>query len=267
MFDYLERLRGSLMQTKGYIANKSVLKGGAWGRVNGEEAWVKTNGNDTKDFLFVVVGDVDPQDMQMGSLGDFQYELNNMDKARWSFRLRSPVNHVFKPDFRRGLFVVNILQGVASRSGRNVGVIQRVAESPTMLFVTPLFVPKISYDGTVGVVSDWPMGYGLVDRFRKAQERNIFKPLKVITKNGVNVPVKEWVKTVSESLVQVTFTIHRSVNSTVKNDVYRANPITIKVIKGRVDEKRRPRKKIKTKDVVDTGPIDVWTKGGSSVVG
>lgn len=131
------------MQTKGYIANKSVLKGGVWRIVNGEEAWVEETVNDTKDFVFVVVGEVDPQDMQMGSLGNFQYELNNMDKAQWSFRLRSSAHRVFEPDFRRGLFVVNILQGLASRSGRNVGVVQRVMESPTMLFVAPLFVPKV----------------------------------------------------------------------------------------------------------------------------
>lgn len=110
------------------------------------------------------------------------------------------------------------------------------------------------------------MGYGLVDRFRKVQESNVFKPLKVITKNGVDVPVKEWVKTVSDSLVQVTFTVHRSGKSSAKNDVFRATPITIKVIKRRVEEKRCPRKKTKPKNMVDTGPIDAWSKGGSSIV-
>lgn len=108
------------------------------------------------------------------------------------------------------------------------------------------------------------MSYGSAARFELAQETHSFEPLKVTTRIGVSIPSTEWETSLSGALVQVTFTIHRSLSGSSRCDVFNAKPRKIKVIKPREEKRPDKPKVVKSATKVPFGPMDTWVKGGSN---
>lgn len=102
------------------------------------------------------------------------------------------------------------------------------------------------------------MPYASVTRFRRMEERHLFRPLRVMSKNGVALPVQQWASVVPGSLVLVTFSLHHRPRKGM--DGFVAWPRKLVVVKEgtpkRVVKKARVAKEVKKEAIV--GPLDKW---------
>lgn len=113
-----------------------------WQERHNEVVWVNKEAI-MGPVLFDMVGRVDEDKLQMGRMGNYKYDMNNMLAATWSFQLEEPTDTVFDADYRHGVSVLNRLQSLGPYSGRNKGIIIGDESAAKICFSAPLFVKKV----------------------------------------------------------------------------------------------------------------------------
>ncbi len=140
---YLEDVRWALMESNGYVASSHALDSKTWKRGIVDDVWAYEDAPACEPAVMDIVAHISNTGLQMERMGNYKYELNNMLSAKWSFQIERAKDTIFERDYGRDLFVLNLLQGLASRSGRNICLIEGGNSAKRILFAAPLFVRKV----------------------------------------------------------------------------------------------------------------------------
>ncbi|KAF9489724.1 hypothetical protein BDN71DRAFT_1511874 [Pleurotus eryngii] len=260
MFDYLEGLRSRLLATRTYIGSENALTDSAWSYLEYGNTWMRSIDGEIVEGSLMIVGTVASEGSDLGVMGTYDFERNNLGLATWHFLLEQPSATCFSSDFARAVFKLDLLQGLISKSGVNKGVVRRRAGSSVVAFGSPLFVKK----GSTSVEECdevWPVPYASHTRFRAMLDGYVFKPLRVTNRVGVPIPAKDWAAQLPGALVEVTFSLHHSYSAKEKSDDYAAWAKAVRVIKAAPEkavQRTEDQKHEGEPCFTGVGPLDEW---------
>ncbi|KAF9489732.1 hypothetical protein BDN71DRAFT_284014 [Pleurotus eryngii] len=161
--------------------------------------------------LLAVIGRVKVQRHQLGVLGSYTHENDDLANAKWSFTLERPGHGAFADHFDNAYRALEEAQASASRTGDNRNLLSNDEQGRAIRFVKPMFVDKRATGVEEhGDVLTWPVPRSSANRFSGMMMNMRFSPLQVFHESGFAVAPVDMATRLPGTLAEVTFSLHHT---------------------------------------------------------